>query len=301
MEFIVAAYTDAGIQKSSNQDSLCIRRAVLTEGGEMLMAVVCDGMGGLQKGEVASAEVIRAFGNWFDSNLQSLPQMCAAGFDPVKAHWGKLIGELHQRLLNYAQDQRIQLGTTLAAFFSFRDRYVIVNVGDSRVYENKRTMTQLTEDQSLVAQEVARGRITPEQASHHPQRNMLLQCIGTGSSVNPVFMEGTVLSDAAYLLCTDGFVHELTTAELFEQLQPVYLGDKEALTEALTRLTETCKQRGETDNITAVLIKTRETACVGKKRFDWKKLLKKKINDVAECGASLVETAQIIYSAEQIE
>ncbi len=69
MEYLVAAYTDIGIQKETNQDSICVRRAAFSEAEETVLAVVCDGMGGLKKGEVASAAAVNAFGTWFDANL----------------------------------------------------------------------------------------------------------------------------------------------------------------------------------------------------------------------------------------
>ena len=69
MEFLVSAQTDIGISKSTNQDSLLVRIANTAQ-GRISFAVLCDGMGGLSKGEVASATVIRAFDNWFNRDFQ---------------------------------------------------------------------------------------------------------------------------------------------------------------------------------------------------------------------------------------
>ena len=68
MRFIATADTDIGISKDTNQDSVLIKHATV-DGEEILLAVVCDGMGGLSKGELASATVIRAFSKWFDEEL----------------------------------------------------------------------------------------------------------------------------------------------------------------------------------------------------------------------------------------
>lgn len=305
MEYTIAAYTDVGIQKESNQDSFCVRRAAVPGGGELLMAVVCDGMGGLQKGEVASAAAVRTFGGWFDGNLDRLPALCGRGFEPVRHQWEDLIRDLHSRLLAYARDRRVQLGTTLTAFLACGSRYLTVNVGDSRIYENQRQLRQLTQDQSLVAREIASGRITGEEARHHPQRNVLLQCLGAGAAVTPVFTEGTLLSGAVYLLCSDGFVHELSPAELGEALLPLRLGTREAMTETLTGLTETCKRRGETDNITAVLVKTRESGIAPAAPAGLRGLLgrlrgPKEPGVTAPLGAALLETAQIVHTTEEL-
>ena len=69
MRYMVTADTDVGIEKSTNQDSVLIKHGKC-EKGEVLLCIVCDGMGGLAKGEVASAAVVRKFSEWFDEELQ---------------------------------------------------------------------------------------------------------------------------------------------------------------------------------------------------------------------------------------
>lgn len=305
MEYTAAAYTDIGTTKKTNQDSFCVRRAALTQGGEMALAVVCDGMGGLSRGELASAEAVRAFGSWFDGNMERLPALCAQGFGPVRRQWEDLVQNLHSRLLAYAQSAQIQLGTTLVAWLAVGGRYLVVSVGDSRLYEYGDRLCQVTQDQSLVAREIALGRITEEQALRHPQRNVLLQCLGAGASVSPVFQEGKVSGGTLYLLCSDGFVHEVGRPELEERLLPIRLDTKERMTQALAGLVEDCKARGEGDNITAVLIKAAESPLAPKKRGGLGGLLgrmgkKKHPGQEHTSGAVLVETAQIVYTQERI-
>lgn len=298
MEFVIAAYTDTGIQKTVNQDSLCLRRAAIPAGGELMLAVVCDGMGGLEKGELASAECVRAFGNWFDQNLGQLPALCRGNFEEVRRQWEELFRSIHSRLLRYAVDNHVQLGTTAAVFLACEGRYLVANLGDSRVYARRDTLEQLTQDHSLVAREIALGRITEEEARHHPQRNILLQCLGSGESISPSYYEGRLQSDCLYFLCTDGYVHELSRAELSERLTPLYLSTRESMTEVLTSLAEDCKGRGETDNLTAVLIKTAETAL---NRPRGLRLLFGRRKDTPEGAAVLVETAQLIHTTESIQ
>lgn len=305
MEYVVAAYTDIGTTKKTNQDSFCVRRAALAGGGEMALAVVCDGMGGLSKGELASAEAVRTFGAWFDGTMERLPALCAHGFGPVRQQWESLIGDIHSRLLAYSQAAQIQLGTTLAAWLAVNGRYLTVNVGDSRLYEHGGQLRQVSQDQSLVAREIALGRITEEQALHHPQRNVLLQCLGAGASVSPAFQEGRVSGGTLYLLCSDGFVHEVGRAELEQRLLPIRLDTKEAMTRALAGIVEDCKARGEGDNITAVLIKAAESPLSAPEPGGLRGLLgrlgkKKDQGPERQPGAVLVETAQIVYTQERI-
>ena len=305
MEYLIAAYTDTGIQKETNQDSICVRRAAITDACEIIMAIVCDGMGGLKKGEVASAASVNAFGAWFDKNLNSLPMLCGTDFSLIRRQWSALIEELHQNLQQYAARSGVQMGTTITAFFACADQYLTMNIGDSRIYErkNKNVLFQLTQDQSLVAREIAAGRITEEESRHHPQRNILLQCLGAGDHVTPVFTTGKIRNDALYLLCSDGLVHEMSSEELAEHLQSVYLNSKDSMTAALREATELCKSRGETDNITSVLIKTQEGDCTNPKKFRLNRLRQAlhlaKAN--REQTVTLLETAQITHTEETIE
>lgn len=300
MEYIVAAYTDIGTQKKTNQDSLCMRRAAISQSGEAVMAVLCDGMGGLQKGELTSAYAVQAFGSWFDQNLNRLSGLCAGNFEQVRQQWTTLLLSLHNRIRTHSQEQGIQMGTTLTAILTYGGRYLTVNIGDSRIYERTYALKQLTEDQSLVAREIALGRITKDQARHHPQRNVLLQCLGMGDSVAPVFTVGTVVGNGLYLLCSDGFVQELSEAELNASLDPMVLTTKEQLTQRLTELTDVCKQRGERDNITAILCRTTESLYTPPSMLQrtLQKLHIKKpdVND----QAILLETAQIVHTEETI-
>lgn len=303
MEYTIAAYTDIGTTKAANQDSFCVRRAALPQGGELALAVVCDGMGGLSKGELASAEAVRAFGAWFDGSMDRLPQLCARGFDPVRRQWEELIQDLHSRLLAYSQSAQIQLGTTLVAWLAVESRFLAVSVGDSRLYEHGSRLRQVTQDQSLVAREIALGRITEAEAAHHPQRNVLLQCLGAGGQVVPAFQEGRVSGGALYLLCSDGFVHEANREELEERLLPIRLDTKEAMTRALAGIVEDCKARGERDNITALLIKAAESRLPdrpGGLRGLLDRMSRKQEPSPARSGPVLVETAQIVYTQEHI-
>jgi len=303
MEYLVAAYTDTGMQKETNQDSICVRRASVSGAGETVLAVVCDGMGGLKKGEVASAAAVNAFGAWFDANLALFPILCGADFSTVRRQWSSMVEELHHGLLRYSEMNGVQLGTTVAAFFAYKDRYLIINIGDSRIYEQRKSLCQLTQDQSLVAREIAAGRITEEESRHHPQRNVLLQCLGVGEQIVPVFTEGKVQNDALYLLCSDGLNHEITPTEIEKRFQPIYLNSKEAMTTALYEATELCKNRGETDNITSVLLRAQESEYMQPKKTGVGKL--KEIFHITsrEAGppvVALLETAQVTHTQEVI-
>ncbi|SFR69022.1 PP2C family protein-serine/threonine phosphatase [Anaeromicropila populeti] len=254
MKFLAAAQTDKGIVKDKNQDSLSIKIAD-TSFGEILLAVICDGMGGLEQGEVASATVIRAFENWFTTVL---PNHLRRGIseDKIRFQWEEMLSELNEKIKNYGRRCNIRLGTTITALLIMGEKYYVIHVGDTRLYEIENQLRVLTRDQTVVAMEIARGRLTEEQAKVDPRRSILLQCVGASESVCPEFYSGVVKRNAVYMLCSDGFRHEITQEEIFECLSPDVLTSVENMEHYADYLIELNKSRKERDNISIALIKT---------------------------------------------
>ena len=254
MKYITAAYTDVGIKKMTNQDSLLIMQAE-TDYGAILLAVLCDGMGGLQKGEVASASLIRDFSDWF---RRELPVLLQNGLrqDALRDSWDSLIQRANVRIGNYGISTKISLGTTCVSLLLVGDLYYILNVGDSRIYLISDSVYQLTKDQTYVQRELDANRMTYEQSLVDPQRSVLLQCVGASDIVEPAYYIGTTQPGQCFLLCCDGFRHVVEPAEFFEYLNPKKATDAKQMRENLIYLTELNKERQETDNITAALIKT---------------------------------------------
>lgn len=254
MNFIISANTDIGIAKTTNQDSLTVKH-LTTPQGAMVFAVMCDGMGGLDKGEVASATVIRAFDAWVH---EQLPQLCNAPLEDsvLRSQWEQIITEQNQRIKTYGARQGVRLGTTVVAMLLTQNRYYILNVGDTRAYELTNALRQITLDQTFVAREIALGNMTPEQAALDPRRNVLLQCVGASEEVYPEMFFGDVQQNAVYMLCTDGFRHEIAPEEIFQHLQPGVLFDHDTMSQHTVDLIELNKQRQERDNISVILVRT---------------------------------------------
>lgn len=254
MNFIVSANTDIGLVKSTNQDSLSVK-VINTKQGRVSFAILCDGMGGLSKGEVASATVIKAFDNWVNNQL---PQLCEKTFDAneIRMQWEKILVEQNNSIKTYGAGHGVRLGTTAVIMLITDTNYYIMNVGDSRAYEIADVLSQLTNDQTFVAREVALGNMTPEQAEVDERRSVLLQCIGASEEVYPDFFVGTTNHNAVYMLCSDGFRHEITPAEIYEKFQPNALLDEYSMNNNTLALIELNKQRSERDNISVVLVRT---------------------------------------------
>lgn len=254
MNFLTAAHTDVGIKKNTNQDSYLIHQAN-TDYGTVLLAVMCDGMGGLAKGEVASARMIQAFSAWF---TEEFPSLLYSGMDPdaLRASLEKLVERENEHIMAYGRSVHVDLGTTCVAFLVVGTSYYIMNVGDSRVYLISDNVYQLTKDQTLVQREVDFGRMSYEEAMVSPQRSVLLQCIGASDVVMPDFFAGVLQQDQCYLICCDGFRHVVDPSEFYQYLNPDAATDPDTMRDNLYYLTELNKQRMETDNISAILIRT---------------------------------------------
>lgn len=253
MSYLVSAYTDIGIRKKTNQDSVLLQVAQ-TSLGDIAFGVMCDGMGGLAKGELASATLIRAFADWFRNGL---PEIIKKGFSEqiLFAHWKNIILNQAKNIGEFGAVNGISLGTTVVALLIIEDRYFVVNVGDSRAYQINHNLVQITKDQTYVQREIDAGRLTAEEAKRDPKRNVLLQCVGASDYIEPDFFSGTVYQNDVYMLCSDGFRHVITPEEMYQYLNPGVLMTERNMMENATYLTDLNKYRMENDNITVALIK----------------------------------------------
>lgn len=253
MSFLATVHTDAGIGKENNQDS-ALQIEARTDFGDVMLSVVCDGMGGLDKGEVASATVIEAFSEWFEKELPKLIHLEDVE-RMIFGEWEELILDCNQKISAYADELRIKMGTTLNAILFLRGRYYIANVGDSRAYLLSDGLYQLTKDQTLVQREVDMGRLTAEKAAVSPRRNILLQCVGASPIVTPDYYSGSFAAGQVYMQCSDGFRHVVTAEEIYRYLNTQELTDERKMADNAVYLTKLNKNRQEKDNITVLLVK----------------------------------------------
>ncbi|MBQ5994629.1 MAG: serine/threonine-protein phosphatase [Clostridia bacterium] len=253
MHFIGSAVTDKGNVKQTNQDCACVRVGSCEQFGEIAMVVLCDGMGGLDKGELASATVIRAFCAWFDNTLP----LCLAklSWNELSGEWDRLVKEQNYLIGQFGKANNVNLGTTVTAMLCIGDNYQIIHIGDSRAYEINDSIRQMTEDQTFIAREIKNGNMTPEQAAKDPRRNMLLQCVGASRAIQPQLIRGRITKNTVFMFCSDGFRHVLTDEEMFLSFKPDNVTDVVNMEQNSKRLVESVKSRKERDNITVALLK----------------------------------------------
>jgi len=250
MEFLQSYYTDIGIKRKNNQDSLALIKA-RTADGDVLLAMVCDGMGGYKFGEYASKLCIESFVSWFRKELPGY-LYAEGGMSRVLPDWKRIIKNVNAQLCGFGKQQNISLGTTLTAFLFYGGNYYAAQVGDSRGYQLLHRLTKLTQDQSVVGREVEAGMLTEQEARSDKRRNILLESIGVTDSVNPEFYQGKIEPGATYLLCSDGFWHAPSDEELLRYFDSSQIHDNRTFRMHINYMIEQIKQRGEKDNITAV-------------------------------------------------
>lgn len=253
MDYIVAYHTDVGTVKDTNQDALA-SKVVETKYGKIAFGIVCDGMGGLAKGELASKEVITAMCDWFDNEFVPMVGRGIFSEEVLINRWNQIVQEENSKLGRYGKENDIMLGTTLSAILMYDEYYYIVHVGDSRIYELSDEVSQLTTDQTFIAREIAAGRMTVEQAKVDPRRSVLLQCVGASPVVNPEFVKGKIRKNTSYMLCSDGFRHQISADEMLNKIGPNEAATEEKIEYGCMFLTELDKERGETDNISVLVM-----------------------------------------------
>ena len=239
LRYTAAAVTDRGRKRPSNEDAF----GFSVEAG---VYVVCDGMGGAAAGEIASSlavdEVLRLLKARSQDKEGELP---AAAESAVTA--------ANEAIFSRAQrNQRLNgMGTTLVVMTTQDQHVWILNIGDSRCYRMRNgKLEQLTQDHSLVEEQVRLGRMTPREALHSPLKNVITRALGTQSQVTPdVFKLEAELGDI-FLLCSDGL-----TRELPDDTIGALLNCDLPLESMASRLVETAKTAGGHDNITCLLVR----------------------------------------------
>lgn len=250
----VAARTFVGSVKTVNQDAYCV---LVGQAGakEVGLLAVCDGVGGLSSGELASSVAVRELSRWFEDGVaRGLADGRSAGgleLPDVRRLWTGYFEDLNGRMWGYSQSLNVRMGTTLTGAVLAGGGFVVGHVGDCRAYRlGPEGAELLTRDQTLVQRELNAGRISAEQARRHPRASVILQALGAQETIAPAFSFGEALPGDTLLICSDGLHRRLDEVDF--ALLAEAEGTEEALLDALDTLIARAIDRGEKDNITAV-------------------------------------------------
>ena len=256
MEVKACIFTDAGKVRKINQDAAMIKVANTKRYGRISFACVCDGMGGLQKGEIASCKAIRALENWFMEELALMQNMDEQElWNTVERSLRRLLVKVNADIRRYGKHRGIRLGTTLTALLQIGNRYLTMNVGDSRIYlVDRKEAVAITKDQSLVRQKLDEGLITRKEADSDPERNILLQSLGTGQEVIPEIERGELWGDTTVVVCSDGFWRTLKEEDIHGRLCPQMCVTPDDMLQECRKLAELAFERREEDNISVAVL-----------------------------------------------
>ena len=233
--------THRGVVREQNQDAFLLRQ--LPDGG--IAAVVCDGMGGAQAGNIASSMAAEIF---MDELLQ------VERSDPSEnQRWMEHAAALANDQVfdrSLKDSDCTGMGTTLVAAVLDGEEASILNEGDSRAYHiSDQGIAQVTRDHSLVEDLVERGELTPEQARNHPHKNLITRAIGAEPLLRADFFHLPIQPGECLLLCSDGLSNLVTDQEILYEV--VHGGEKDSCCQ---RLLDIALHRGAPDNVTVVLL-----------------------------------------------
>ena len=250
-QLVLGSVTHVGRVRKGNQDAYCALLAPNTPLGVGGVLAVADGMGGHQGGERASqmamAGVVRLLGKKKPTaDRDTLPP---APPDERLAQISAVVAQVNSEIFAAANSPETRgMGTTLSLAVIEGSTLSVGHVGDSRVYLHRNgNLAQLTADHSWVAEEVARGALSPEEARNHPRRNLITRAMGIGPEVEPVTFSAELEQGDTLLLCSDG-LHGLVRDE---QIGAVL--SSKAPKEAADVLVDMANTAGGNDNITAVV------------------------------------------------
>ena len=208
--------------------------------------MVCDGMGGAAGGSVASklaADLIEErLKSGYRENMseKSLLRMLETTIAAANALvYDESMADIDLR----------GMGTTAVVAVVREDTVFTAHVGDSRIYLVGEEMTQLTTDHSIVQEMIEKGQLTPEEAKHHPRKNLITRAIGVDSRVTSDLQMLTIEPTDGLLLCSDGLSNMVDPDEMMTIIR-----DATDPTEIPSRLVDAANAAGGTDNITAVWI-----------------------------------------------
>jgi len=239
--FITGGTSDVGRVREGNEDAFLVADSVVA---------VADGMGGHVAGEVASATALEPLreldGRVFPDSTAALTALRDA------------VVTANQEVSRRAEDEPSYrgMGTTLTAALLEGRRLHVAHVGDSRAYLLRDgSLSQLTDDHTLVQHLIDEGQLTHEEAANHPQRSVVTRAIGVSPEIDVDAMTLELQPEDQILLCSDGLTGVVSDEDITDVLEQV-----DDIDTALDQLVDMANEAGGPDNITAVLIRFEDDA-----------------------------------------
>lgn len=237
----IFAKTDIGKVRDINQDAFYIN--TLSDGSAL--AIVCDGMGGAVAGDVASKTAVDVISQYMINSYS--PSMDSE--EIIKLMNNAVISANIEIYDLSCKDERLSgMGTTVVMAVVCENRALICNVGDSRAYLTDDKLNQITRDHSVVQSLVESGKLSPEQAKVHPEKNVITRALGVEADVLTDSYTVDFNKNSKILLCTDGMSNYVPEEEIFNIVKN---NNIDTVTDLLI---EKANQGGGKDNITVAVV-----------------------------------------------
>lgn len=233
--------TDKGIARNNNQDDVL---SVVKENGDSLY-VLCDGMGGHAGGAVACKKCINVFKSEFNKSKYKTVEEAKEWIYKTILKANKDIIDAGNRNGNLKG-----MGTTVVCLLVSKDFKVYGNVGDSRLYAyNKKSLTQISEDQTFAVALYKAGYINKKEVKNHPRKNMLLCAVGCAPGNSLDVQIKKLEGNNNYLLCSDGLYNMVEDQKIKK-----ILDENISIKEKVDRLIEEANDNGGFDNISVIIV-----------------------------------------------
>lgn len=245
----MAVRTHPGKLRPNNED------AVFCDAARGL-AILADGMGGYNAGEVASSMATVHLSESFARMLGEVGPNIPAGWRGGNAHVQvrKRIDEVNAEIYLAAQSEAryAGMGTTLVVAWFYDNCVTVAHIGDSRLYRMRgETLEQLTRDHSLLQEQLDSGMIAPAQARAFHARNLVTRALGVEPVVEPEVQSFDVMAGDIFLLCSDGLSDMVDDRDIARALRE--LGDNPAV--VADCLVKMANDNGGRDNVSVILVK----------------------------------------------
>lgn len=243
--------TNIGLVRKVNEDAFYYQKRY--EYGKPYLCIIADGMGGHNAGEVASRMAVTEINEFIEKSLNEQECNNLKDYeDLIKKAFLHANEEVYKKSMD--SKECIGMGTTLTAVLIVESNMIIGHVGDSRVYIIRNdNIKRVTSDHSYVAELIKNGTIKPEEASKHPQKNLITRAIGTGESIDVDINVLDIKNGDYILMCTDGLSNMLNEDEILN----VVKSDKK-IEERCSELIDLANNKGGYDNITVIVVEVDE-------------------------------------------